>query len=180
MLRCRQQQAESALDVRSNVRLDGLTIHASRSACVRQHSGCLAISNCRLECNPQRFDHLYCALVTLVRAQHVGPCASGGAELSVEATVIAGSLRAVRCVGDGALRDVRVAYEGSQKMFWFAVAQQPPSSVPCPLAAGLQGQGCVIEELGSGQADDVSLQRSLERKRQRQCEYGSSVRQRCA
>jgi len=182
MLQCRQKQAAAALDVHSNVRLHGLSIHASRSACVQHHSGCLRITDCRLECNPQRFDHLYCALVTLVRGQNVSLGESPGMDsLTVEATVISGSLRAVQCVGDGALQDVRVCFEGRQKLFWFNVAAQQscmPHSMACSVAARI-GATSAAEVPESEEADAILQQRSMERKRQRLCEYGRSVRQHC-
>ena len=178
-LRCREHQAESALDVHSNVRIEGLCIHAARAACVRHHSGHLQIKGCRLECDPQRFDHLYCALVTLVRKEHVATHAKRKDELSVEATVISGSLRAVRSAGDGTLRDVRVCYEGSQKLFWFAVAQEPTCGVACAVVARLGGDRSAIEEKRPDDAEDIALQRSLERKRQRREEYTQPMRQHC-
>lgn len=133
VLLCRRSEAQSALSIRANVRLEGVHVKAQRSACVRQHCGRLEISCCHLDCDPQRFDHLYCALVTLVRGSRL----SGGVvDLQVDETVISGSMTAVQCRGDGQLQNVRVLFDGLRKRFWFNVMQV--------VSVGGEGEGTAL------------------------------------
>jgi hypothetical protein len=169
VLMCRRSRAESALDIRANVRLDGVHVKAQRSACVRHHCGRLQISCCHLDCDPQRFDHLYCALVTLVRGSRLN---GGVVHLQVNETVISGSLTAVQCRGDGQLQNVRVLFDGLRKRFWFTVVQV--------VSVGDEGEGtatrpCQAVEpshkpLGSRQVLKFqALQKSMARKGMRVC-----------
>jgi hypothetical protein len=127
---CHKNAAESALEVFANARLISIHVHAQRALCIRHHSGRLSISSCRLHCDTHKFDHLYCALVTLARQRSVrgSEVLEGREDLTVESTAISGSLRAVQCRGDGELQDVRVCPQGNLTLFWFTVVMHGAAS----------------------------------------------------
>lgn len=169
---CRKHQASCALNVRANVRLENLHVSAQRSACVQQHCGRLEILRCQLHCDPQRFDHLYCALVTRVRGSTARPYRQI-TDLHVHETVISGSLRAIDCCGDGVLRNVRVVFDGLQKHFWFSVVQDVPVPAPAPAWQVDCASDSRVDDVwrpmeqASAASQELAVQKSMAHKRRR-------------
>lgn len=143
-LLCGPHKAEAALLVHANVRMEAVNVAARRAACIQQHAGRMRLVRCMLHCDPQRFDHLYSALVTLARSSQAhGQGCNASIDLSVEETAISGCFRAIRCCGDGQLQGVRMCSDGRQQRFWFAVCAQHsslhrPGTVQDSFAACLQ------------------------------------------
>jgi hypothetical protein len=159
---CRKRKADTALAVHANVRLNGVHLDAQRSACIQHHSGRLHLACCRLQCDPQQFDHLYCALVTMARST----LQQRSADLIVEETVISGSLKACECQGDGQLRDVRMLFDGLHKRFWFSVMLQAKHHVE---DSGAQSAEDVADgmRLTDAAALELAVQKSMAHKRRR-------------
>jgi hypothetical protein len=125
-LLCRRPAAEAALEVWSNVRVEGLCMVATRAFCIRHNDGELHLSRCKLICNAEHLSHLYSAVVAAARQRKGGSAADAGrpaGRLTVEETSITGSMRAVMCQGDGKLTDVRVLGTARGHCFWFQVRQ---------------------------------------------------------
>lgn len=124
-LLCRRTAAEAALEIWSNVRVEGISMVATRAFCIRHNDGELHLSRCKLTCHSEHLSHLYSALVAAAR-QRQGTAADldrPAGRLTVEETSIAGSMRAVLCQGDGELVDVRVLGSACGHCFWFQVRQ---------------------------------------------------------
>lgn len=128
-LLCQKHGADAALELWSNVKLEGICVEARRAYCVRHHAGDVTLSRCRLICDAGRFAHLYCALEAVARHAdgNVNPGALAACRptgtLTVEETTISGAMRAVQCRGDGELHDVRMLQGWGGLCFWFKVEQ---------------------------------------------------------
>lgn len=125
MLMCRRTAAEAALEIWSNVRLEGVSMVSTRAFCIRHNDGELHVSRCKLTCDSEHLGHLYSALVAAARQRQSSTVDVGrpAGRLTVEETSITGSMRAVVCQGDGELSDVRVLGSTCGHCFWFQVRQ---------------------------------------------------------
>lgn len=146
-LLCRKHSADAALELWSNVKLEGVSVEARRAYCVRHHAGDVTLSRCRLVCDAGRFAHLYSALEAAARQQDgsmdpsisdIGDCRPAGS-LTVEETTISGAMRAVQCRGDGELHDVRMLQGWGGLCFWFKVEQAQLAERPVyPLSSSVK------------------------------------------
>jgi hypothetical protein len=138
---CQAAAAEAALDVWSNVKVEGVTVDATRAFCIRHNDGDLHVRRCKLTCRAEPLSHLYSALVAASRQRESVPRVCEGRPagcLTVEETSIYGdgSMRAVLCQGDGELSDVRVLGGARGHCFWFQVRQECLRRTVCVAAAG--------------------------------------------
>lgn len=151
-LQCRQHYADAALELWSNVKLEGICVEAHRAFCVRHHAGDVTLSRCRLICDAGRSAHLYCALVSAARQQEDSRSGSvtdpraryPAGSLNVEETTISGAIRAVQCKGDGKLHDVRVLQAWGGLCFWFKVKQTQLAERPIFTTAPYNGSASNI------------------------------------
>ena len=177
-LLCHRASAEAALEIWSNVRVERISMVATRAFCIRHNDGELHLRRCKLTCRSEHLGHLYSALVAAARQRQSSAAGDRPAgRLTVEETSITGSMRAVLCQGDGELEDVRVLGSACGHCFWFQVRQdalrvQQPRAIRRKLTVGGAQTGnsvCGSEEVACDEAGGdrrTSCTRSLQGARQ--------------
>ncbi|CAL8467109.1 g6645 [Coccomyxa elongata] len=153
---CCSQSIDGALDFRASGKVENLTVHSRANACITHRQGALTVEGCNLRCTGTGLSHLFAPLVTLatLQAPHSRgvPAAAGAGVLTVVETKIRGGLGslAVRTLGSGALRCVRIINLLRGTLFWFKVDSAVPAAVPIkqePAVSSMPGQQTIKQEV---------------------------------
>lgn len=167
VLRC-SQSIDGALDFRASGKVENLTIHSRANACITHRQGALTVEGCNLRCTGTGLSHLFAPLVTLatLQARHSREvsAAAGAGVLTVVETKIRGGLGslAVRTLGSGALRGVRIINLLRGTLFWFKVDSAVPAADPVKQEAAVSsmpGQHTTKQEV---YASDVAARQPLQ------------------